>query len=450
MLLNPGAAEHSADCDHPSFGIDSHCFPLMEFMVSRIAKTLLAIVLAAGAANGRMTDPPPASSNAAANTANSNGPFVELRIAPPEGHQSTAAFRQWVSSEHERLKTLAEQAGTPFEQAELQASIAAHLLAHSLVEVATCRVLSIELNECTIPPNDGTGQAPIAEMEISSNLAKVEASLARAVNALATIDTGPEVKAPEDDEAPEQPGAPSRSPAIEELRQRIEIIGAFARAIRAAMLDSETVPATPGGIAPLDPASPGLGGNSRSDAARVAASGLSPLRENPDPAISAAAGLWQAVLRSNEDDKRAALAILGTATAEPKPGTLPYEFFGKLLRCRLIAERGSPAAALALLLQIEERCDGWFKGDARFQAVRTCAAVRMRILRLWSDRLKPEGNDDDRRWCDEQIAEIASDLSAQSSLLPLSPAIPLDIRLVDSNGGETPTEESEPDNPKED
>lgn len=416
----------------------------------RIPQILFGIAVVTAPVLGQGTDRTHPEAISRESAGQTDGLPVVLRIASPEGHQSTAAFRQWVSSEHERLKTLAEQAGTPFEQAELQASIAAHLLAHSLIEVATCRVLSIELNECTIPPNDETGQALIAEVEISSTLAKVEASLARAVNALATIDTGPEIKTPEDDEAPEQPGAPSRSPAVEELRQRLEITGAFARAIRAAMLDSETVPATPGGIAPLDRASPGLGGNSRGDAARAAASGLSPLRENPDPAISAAAGLWQAVLRSNEDDKRAALAILGTATAEPKPGTLPYEFFGKLLRCRLIAERGSPAAALALLLQIEERCDGWFKGDARFQAVRTCAAVRMRILRLWSDRLKPEGNDDDRRWCDEQIAEIASDLSAQSSLLPLSPAIPLDIRSVDSNGGETPTEESEPDNPKED
>jgi hypothetical protein len=107
---------------------------------------------------------------------------------------------------------------------------------------------------------------------------------------------------------------------------------------------------------------------------------------------------------------------------------MPYAFFARLLRCRLIAARGGPATALALLMQIEERCDEWFTGDKeREEAVRAARLVRIQILVDWHDSLDSSGSASERQWCVERIKVLVDEHFGDNNgpVLRLTPAIPL-------------------------
>jgi hypothetical protein len=130
---------------------------------------------------------------------------------------------------------------------------------------------------------------------------------------------------------------PERS---EDLRRQLGTLQAFAVALRAYLLPDE------------------LCKGERST--RRAASRLAPLLEETDAEVAAAAQLWHACLRAREADPTPALSVLQLALADPPPQALPYAFFARLLRCRLVAHRGGFVTALALLTQIEHRCEEWF------------------------------------------------------------------------------------------
>ncbi|MFQ5414439.1 MAG: hypothetical protein ACE5E6_08270 [Phycisphaerae bacterium] len=142
---------------------------------------------------------------------------------------------------------------------------------------------------------------------------------------------------------------------------------------------------------------------------RRAASAVSGLLEDSDPAVAAAAALYQAALRSEAGDLERALNTLDLALAPPPRGAMPLAFFARLYRCRLIARRGGHAVALALLYQMEERCHEWFVGDARqADALRTVTVVELGVLRDWHDRLKPGADSAERAWCAETMSRLIS------------------------------------------
>ncbi|MFQ5495750.1 MAG: hypothetical protein ACE5EX_10260, partial [Phycisphaerae bacterium] len=173
------------------------------------------------------------------------------------------------------------------------------------------------------------------------------------------------------------------------------------------------------------------GDESPGRAAHRAASVLAPLLEDEDAAVAAAASLWQALLRIREGKAQRALAMLDLALSDPPDGSMPYGLFARLLRCRLIAERGGSDVALALLMRVEDLCDAWFDddvGDApRHDAVRTVQWFQIETLRRWRDR--PGGGDDPgrREWFAERIEQIAKEGfdGEVNTVTRLNPAVPI-------------------------
>ena len=324
-------------------------------------------------------------------------PIPEVQFAAPEGHENFAAYQDWVAQELHRLEQAAEQPDDPAERRVLLTTAANHALAHGLSLAATCRVLSIKGGVC--------------DQDAAALIARVEKLLGRA-----RIDPGqPEGRIDQEADPAAAPDTVDRKAALHD----------FAKALRAAMSPDRSL----------------------NDAGRAAASGLSRWREDPDPGISSAAGLWQAFIRSAEMDRTPALSILGLATTDPKPGTLPFAFFGRLLRCRLVAQ-DSPAAALALLLQLEERCQTWFSGPQQEFAARTCAFVRLQILRQWCDRLDDPEKEEERRWCVDQVEKLTSDVAMDPVLLPLSPVIPLMVTRDEAAPAQPASDPATPDDPE--
>ena len=193
--------------------------------------------------------------------------------------------------------------------------------------------------------------------------------------------------------------------------RRFDALGSFAAALRAVLSE-------PG-------AADGADG-------RRAWSKLSALLEDSDSGVASAAALWQAHLRSREEDAGRALLVLQPAIADPHEGTMPYAFFARLTRCRLLADRGGYAAALALLMQIEERYVDWFsEAQQQPEALRAIRVVEMAVLRGWRDHLTGADQEKERLWCDERAKELqASSFDTKNddeknAVLRLSPVIPV-------------------------
>jgi hypothetical protein len=168
--------------------------------------------------------------------------------------------------------------------------------------------------------------------------------------------------------------------------------------------------------------------------------------EDDNPQIAAAAEFWQACLRAMEPDTTPALDILDRAIVDLSTDAPRFGFFSRLLRCRLVAARGGPAAALALLMQVEERANGWFKTELdRASAMRSCAWIRLRILQDWHDRLDATSQDDERAWCRSRIDTLRTERFSNASgatLLRLNQAIPIIARPSGPNA--TPPEGTPP------
>jgi hypothetical protein len=228
----------------------------------------------------------------------------------------------------------------------------------------------------------------------------------------------------------EQKGSTDENPPptdqAKDLSRIMDTLKAFAQALRAYLVTEAD------------------GDSSR--AARRAASGLSVIVEDDDPQIAAAAAFWQACLRAMDPDPTPALDILDRAIVDLPADAPRFGFFSRLLRCRLVAARGGPAAALALLMQVEERANGWFKAEPdRASAMRSCAWIRLRILQAWHDRLDAKSQDDDRTWCKSRIDTLRNERFSNASgatLLRLNQAIPIIARPPGPNA--TPPEGTPP------
>jgi hypothetical protein len=324
------------------------------------------------------------------------------QVAPPAGYDNDEAFAKWVESEGERLTAEAQKAESGLVRAERLIEAANHLLAYGLVHDATSQVLGMKEAPAPKPPEgaepvaSGERQAPVSGSSAAIH-DRVKAALSDAAIALSDA---------------------NEDPAAARLRMRLHTLEAFSMALRAALTsegDSEEI-------------------------RRSAASALAPLSEDPDEAVAAAAGLWQAVLRARESDAAPALSILPMATADPKAGRKIYEFFGKLLRCRLVG-RQSPGAALTLLLQMEEQCHKWFEGAAeRALAIRGTAWVRMTVLEDWCEKLDQP---DMRSWCAKSAEELSTEhFAGEKAVLPLSPAVPI-LKAVAENSDEPEEEDTD-------
>lgn len=204
------------------------------------------------------------------------------------------------------------------------------------------------------------------------------------------------------------PDAPSDA-ALDRAKRQHELLKAFCDALRAYVIPEP---------------SEDLAANS----ARQAASRLSVCLEDADLRISASASLWNALLRGRDSDPARVISLLDPPLADPPEAALPYAFFARLYRCRLTAAQGGFPAALGLLIQMEDRCEEWFKEDgARADALRAVAWTQMQIAKDWWDKLADPSEDAARKWCEQRIAALTQDRFASEprTVLRLQWAIPI-------------------------
>ena len=316
----------------------------------------------------------------------------EVRLGALPGFADDGAFLESVTRRIAELQQQAADTDDAQRKAGFLLAAANLLLAEQLEPACTMRFFQLD------PPrqkDDGLAVAPA--------LARADAFITEAEASLPP---------PTEHNAPDE-NAPTADRRGNGLRRTSETLRALAQALRAYLTaDVDADPAR---------------------TARRAASGLSVLLEDDNPQVAAAAAFWQACLRAKDPDPTPALAVLDPAVVDPPPDSVRFGFFSRLLRCRVLAARGGSAAALALLLQVEERVNDWFKADAeRADAVRACAWLRLRILQDWHDRLDSTSQADERTWCGSQMDTLRTQRFSDprsATVIRLSRAIPIIAKL---------------------
>jgi len=282
-------------------------------------------------------------------------------LASLEGFDDEADSQRFYAQQVAELTQRAEQAADALERAEAQLT-AANLVLARLVEPACTRTL------LRLP----AGQTPD---DLRSLFEQARSLLANAEGILS--EDHPAETAPGTDDA--------RARRRADLADVLQVLQAFVTGLEAYLLPD------------------GEAGGART--ARKAASRLAMLLEHDDQTVVAAASLWHAVLRARNGEPDRVLGFVPPALKEPAHQELPYAFFSRLLRCRLLAARpDGPAAALALLYQLEERCHEWLSApEERAQAFRAASLVELQILSAWHQRLSDPKHEATRRWCTEQM-----------------------------------------------
>ncbi len=321
----------------------------------------------------------PAPNTAPVETRGSLLPAVRLAAMP--GFDDNTAYARSIAARVEELAAQASRADDLTRRVDLLAASANLVLAYQIEPACTHRLLQLRSDE-----------EVLEEAASRAALDRTDEFITEAHNTLDKLD--------DRDDLPEG--------WLAQSRRRLETLEVFALGLRAYLL-------------------PGAGDETVRDA-RSAVSRLAPLLEDQDATVAAAANLWQACLKSRDRDPSRALSVLGPALASPPRGSMPYAFFARLQRCRLIAKRGGPAAALALLMQIEEHCDDWLTDNtARDDAMRAAQLVRIQILIDWHDHLDASSKAAEREWCADRIKALSAERFGEGSetVLRLTPAIPI-------------------------
>ena len=301
---------------------------------------------------------------------------ADASLVAPTGFASSALWTEAVAAHVDRLVATAEQADRPARERARAALAAANLLLGCSIEPACTRQL--------------------LRLSVPQPAADARRAVTRAVELL--------------DRAEQLVG--DQDPPTPELWTTLGVLRAFAGGMQALLRGPDDV---------AEPVDAG-----RAD--RQAASRLAVLMEHDDARVAAAAQLWHAVLRGPHESPERALRLLRPVLEPPARGTMPAALFARLLACRLHAEHEGPAAALALLYQLEERCLDWLDHpDDHDAALRTIAVVELDVLRTWREKLDEPGSEAERDWCDRKIRELMGERFAGSAtdLYRLQWAVPI-------------------------
>lgn len=331
-------------------------------------------------------DADPAEPEAAAVAEPATGPRLTevshtIELAPLDGVADESAYRQTIADRANEFARQAEQADDRALAVDLLLVAANQVLAYELEPACTRRFLFLS------PPDQAGGDAGSVD-----SLRRVDEWLARAASKLTTLAGR--------DTAPAEWSAAAQG--------KLNALRAFSQALRAYLL----------------PGSPSEGARS----ARQAASAIAILLEDDRPTVAVAAALWQSLLRETENDPTPALDVLPLVLSEHRREALPFSFFGRLQRCRVLAAHGRHAVALAMLTQFEERSSSWFSHESeRADAARAIAALQIEVLREWHTALGKSGDEAAGVWCLDRIEKLTAESfgGERRTVLRLSPAVPL-------------------------
>lgn len=311
-------------------------------MVPRWVIAAVCLMLVSPAATG-------SSGDAATRPAAAPGAIVLSADVFPEGVGDEQEYRRFLAETTERLRQNAAAAEGPASVIEANLTVANWVLAREL-EPAASRLLH------------GIEQAHDREA-----LAEVSAEAAERLKAAsAALEHY-------------QPTEPAESGAI--VRQWEDVL---------AMLEAFSESFAALGLPDDDAAT---------SARQRAAAGLAAYLDDPRREIAIPAKLWQAtlLLRAGEPDRSVRLLEPTLSPiAEPVPG-----FFTRLLRARAAlaaapeTDIGRYAAAMTVILRLEERCESVFPSSEQAAAAETaCSWTRWCIGRQWRDVLEAAGDDE--------------------------------------------------------
>lgn len=277
-----------------------------------------------------------------------------------------AAYRRWAREQRAELLAKAKRAGDPILAAQFRLAAANHILAREVEPFISRWLLDIS------KPDDVDG--------IRTGLAEAREQLKLAAEALAGEPAG---------------DAGHDAPA----RSTLETLEALAGALEA--ISAEDSDAT-------------------ASARQAAATALAVLLEDDRKDVAAAALLWQAVLYRQTGQTERAFQLLPTATERLSRDGRRHQFHTRLLRCRMLADRGSYAAAGSLLLRIEENTADWFTEEAEQDAAaNTAILMRLQVVEKWRSLLDPAAESSEIAWCDRTSARLRAALAEQRNPVPL-------------------------------
>ncbi|MFQ6049179.1 MAG: hypothetical protein ACE5K7_07435, partial [Phycisphaerae bacterium] len=121
----------------------------------------------------------------------------------------------------------------------------------------------------------------------------------------------------------------------------------------------------------------------------TAADSLEPLTAAHYGPLAHVARFWRALLLARAGRYGQALELLDLALADPQDE--PYGIFARLLRCRILAERGYLSVALVLVMQIEKRVERWFDSHQARLAKRAATLLRLELTDRWANHLARAG-----------------------------------------------------------
>jgi len=124
----------------------------------------------------------------------------------------------------------------------------------------------------------------------------------------------------------------------------------------------------------------------------LAAQRLDALACSQSASIAQAARFWQAVLYHQARQYQQALDSLDLALADPR--TEYYSLLPRLLRCRILADRGQLTVALALLIRLQDHLDDWFDPAPAQLAEGAAVLLRLELLDRLAQRLEHAGHHD--------------------------------------------------------
>jgi len=330
-----------------------------------------------------------------------------LRVSYPFKFSSESAYLDWVNERATILEHAADDAPGVPRRIELLLAAANRLLASGTEHAASTRILGLVQDEMPDPK------------ALRAIFDRADKLLESASDLIKQHDEATSKENDKEDDQKKTTDVPTPADEVEqvwrELATRRDTVQSFGQALKAYLLDAGT--------------------DDDAHNKRRAASRLSMLLESDSAAIAASARLWQALLRSKENDASRALSIVGPVTARPRVGAQPYRFYGAILRAQLLAEHRSPTLALAMLMRVEEMVETWFSGQRdRGQALRTSAFARVEILQAWAESLaKEESREEEVAWCQAGILTLQEGwlTGEMPRLLRLAPAIPLLVAKAD-------------------
>lgn len=277
-------------------------------------------------------------SKAASTQAKATHPCALSTRAYPEGISDETTYEKWIEKQLADLAWRAESAKDPITRVELLLALANLRLARQ----AEAAMSHVALGDAT----------PAALKRLAAVAATARKEIAQGAEELERLEKGSRL-------------VKADTKKRDELREASSQLGALAAAMQAI-------------------------GEGKGSAASLRL--LDPLTKDKGLGLSSAVRLLQALLMRQAGQIDKALSDMPPALEPPKQ--LPHDFFLRLLRCRLLADRGSYAVATTLALRIDVQCEDWFD-KSRLSAARTATALlRAELADQWAEQLRRDNLDE--------------------------------------------------------